>query len=179
MKNSMDLVSELQEKIKWINSYNAAYGITAQEYLINNIDSDDSGDISFPKPNLKVLDKAYNNMKEGLLKELKEFINYVESVDSKLAKFNKKEGSEHLEWYDIVSLLLEDEMIDSCGFDGLIYAHNALNGLSGLSEIMNISDEFILDVINASIKARNNYCSLNGAKELNYVSLKDGKFIWE
>ena len=41
------------------------------------------------------------------------------------------------------------------------------------------NDDFILEAINASIKTRNRYCSLSGEKELNYVSLKDGEFIWD
>lgn len=182
MKHIMDLVSELQEKIKWINSYNAAYGITTQEYIINNFDLEDPGDIPLPKADLIVPDDAYDNIKENLLKELKEFINYVESFDSKLDKINKKEGGEHMEWRDIVFELLNDEMINSCGCDGLWDAYKVLNGLLGMSEIMftsnRFNDDFILEAINASITARNRYCSLNGAKELNYVSLKDGEFIW-
>lgn len=87
-----------------------------------------------------------------------------------------------MQWYDIVFELLEDEMISSCGCDGLWDAYRTLNGLLGMCEIMFSSncfdDNFILEAINASIKARNRYCSLNGAKELNYVSIKDGEFVW-
>ncbi|WP_405309895.1 hypothetical protein [Methanobrevibacter sp.] len=84
-----------------------------------------------------------------------------------------------MNWHEIVFELLNDEMINSCGCGGLYDAYRALNGLFGMSEIMDISDEFILDAINASIKARNRYCSLNGEKTLNYVSIKDGEFVWE
>ena len=88
-----------------------------------------------------------------------------------------------MEWYNIVFELLDDEMIKCCGCDGLWDGYRTLNGLLGMYEIMFSSncfnDDFILEAINASIKARNRYCSLSGEKELNYVSLKDGEFIWE
>ena len=88
-----------------------------------------------------------------------------------------------MDWFEIVFELLDDEMIQSCGCDGLWDAYRVLNGLFGMSEIMfssnRFNDDFILEAINASIKARNRYCSLNGAKELEYVSLKDGEFIWK
>ena len=88
-----------------------------------------------------------------------------------------------MEWYDIVFELLGDEMIKCCGCDGLWDGYRTLNGLLGMSEIMfssnRFNDDFILEAINASIKARNRYCSLSGEKELNYVSLKDGEFIWD
>ena len=85
MKDIMDLVSELQEKIKWINSYNAAYGITTQEYIINNFDLEDPGVIPLPKTDLIVPDDAYDNIKENLLKELKEYNPELLSKDRVLA----------------------------------------------------------------------------------------------
>lgn len=87
-------------------------------------------------------------------------------------------GDKIMEWYDIVFELLNDEMIKSCGCDGLWDSYRTLNGLLGMVEIMDISDEFILEGINASIRARNRYCCLNGAKKLGYVSLENGEFIW-
>ena len=84
-----------------------------------------------------------------------------------------------MNWHEIVFELLNDEMINSCGCDGLWDAYRVLNGLFGMCEIMDISDEFILEAINASIKARNRYCFLSGEKALNYVSIKDGEFVWE
>lgn len=88
-----------------------------------------------------------------------------------------------MEWYDIVYELLDDEMIKSCGCDGLMDANNVLNGLIGMSEIMynseKFNDEFILEAINSSIRARNRYCSLNGTKKLEYVKIKDNEFKWE
>ena len=65
-----------------------------------------------------------------------------------------------MEWMDIRNELLEDPMIACQGCDGLW-------------------DEFILEVINASIDGRNRYCSLNGWKELPHVIIEDGEFIWE
>ena len=41
------------------------------------------------------------------------------------------------------------------------------------------NEEFILEAINNSIKARNRYCSLNGAKKLEYVKIEDGEFVWD
>lgn len=88
-----------------------------------------------------------------------------------------------MDWQDIVFKLLDDEMINSCGCDGLFDANRVLNGLFGMSEIMfssdKFNDEFILEAINASIKARNRYCVLNGAEELSSVKLVEGEFIWD
>ena len=82
-------------------------------------------------------------------------------------------------WSDIVFELLEDKYINSCMCDGLRDAYNVLNGLIGMSEIMNITDEFILEAINASIKARNRYCSIYNMEEIGYVNLVDGEFVWD
>ena len=88
-----------------------------------------------------------------------------------------------MEWYKIVFELLDDKMIQSCGCGGLWDSYRTLNGSLGMSEIMfssnRFNDYFILEAINPSIKALNRYCSLNGAKELNYVSIKDDEFVWE
>ena len=88
-----------------------------------------------------------------------------------------------MNWQDIVFELLDDEMIQSCGCDGLHDGYNLLKGLFAMSELMynsdKFNDEFILEAINSSIKARNRYCSLNGAKKLEYVKIEDGEFVWE
>lgn len=88
-----------------------------------------------------------------------------------------------MDWQDIVFKLLDDEMINSCGCDGLLDANRVLNGLFGMSEIMHSSDkfddEFILEAINASIGVRNRYCVLNGAEELPSVKLVEDEFIWD
>lgn len=65
-----------------------------------------------------------------------------------------------MEWLDIKAELLEDPLIAGQGCDGLW-------------------DEFILEVINASIDGRNRYCSLNGWKELPHVIIEDGEFMGE
>ena len=78
-----------------------------------------------------------------------------------------------MDWQDIVFQLLDDPMIKSCGCDGLLDANRVLTGLLGMSEIMHSSEyfnnAFILEALNASINARNRYCSLNGAAELPLV----------
>lgn len=84
-----------------------------------------------------------------------------------------------MEWYEIVFELLDDDMIKSCGCDGLLDAYNSLNGLLGMCEIIRLTDEFILKVINASIDARNRYCSLNGAEKLPYVTIKNGEYEYD
>lgn len=88
-----------------------------------------------------------------------------------------------MDWQDIVFKLLEDPMIKSCGCDGLIDANRTLNGLLGMSEIMQNNEyfhnAFILQALNASINARNRYCSLNGAEKLNLVQWIDYDFVWE
>lgn len=88
-----------------------------------------------------------------------------------------------MNWQDIVFELLDDEMIQSCGCDGLLDAYRVLNGLFGMSEIMisyeRFDNDFILAAINASIQARNRYCSLNGAEELPSVKLVEDEFIWD
>lgn len=85
-----------------------------------------------------------------------------------------------MKWYEITFQLLDDPMIQSCGCDGLMDAYNSLRGLSGLSELLpnDITDEFILKVINASIDARNRYCWMNGWEKLPKVEIKDGEFVW-
>lgn len=87
-----------------------------------------------------------------------------------------------MDWQDIVFKLLDDPMIKSCGCDGLLDAYNVLNGLIGMSEIMHSSEyfnnAFILEALNAAIKARNRYCSLNGAEELKPVKMKNNNFTW-
>ena len=74
-------------------------------------------------------------------------------------------------WYEIVFELLDDPMIQSCCCDGLLDAYKVLNGLFGMSEIMNdvIDDDFILLAINRAIKARNRYCCLYDVKPLPLV----------
>ena len=88
-----------------------------------------------------------------------------------------------MESWEIIFQLLEDPMIDSCGCDGLMDAHNTLRGLVGMSELMHSSekfnDEFILEAINCSIDARNRYCWMNGAERLPNVVLKNGGFEYD
>ena len=85
-----------------------------------------------------------------------------------------------MEWWEKVFELLEDQMIASCGCDGLLDANKTLNGLLGMSELMfnhpTFTKEFIVDVMNRCIDARNRYCSLNGAEKLENV--KVGDFEW-
>ena len=85
-----------------------------------------------------------------------------------------------MEYYEIIFDLLDDPMIQSCGCDGLLDANNTLKGLLGMSELMHNSDkfdnDFILEAINLSIDARNNYTSLNGAEKLPKVILNNGEF---
>lgn len=83
-----------------------------------------------------------------------------------------------MEWCEIVFNLLGDPMIECCGMDGLWDANRTLRGLLGMCQIMNLSDEFICEAINASINARNNYCSFNGWDELPYVCIKNEEFVW-
>ena len=84
------------------------------------------------------------------------------------------------EWWEKAMDLLDDPMIASCGCDGLLDAYNALKGLFGMSELMfghpNFTNEFIIDVMNKCIDARNNYCSLNGVEKLENVKMED--FEW-
>ena len=86
-----------------------------------------------------------------------------------------------MEWLDITNELLEDPMIACRGCDGLCDAFYALGSLNHMDELhVNLTDEFILEVINASIDARNSYCSLNGWDELPHVRLdEDGDYIWD
>lgn len=84
-----------------------------------------------------------------------------------------------MEWYEIVFELLDDDMIKSCGCDGLLDAYNSLKGLLGMCELIELTDEFILKVINASIDARNRYCSLNGAEKLPHVIIKNGEYEYD
>ena len=85
-----------------------------------------------------------------------------------------------MEWLDITFALLEDPMIACRGCDGLCDAFYALDGLYHMYELqVNLTDKFILEVINASIDSRNGYCSLNGWKELPHVIIEDGEFLWE
>lgn len=86
-----------------------------------------------------------------------------------------------MEWDDICFMLLDDPMIQSCGCDGLLDAYNTIKGLFGMSEIMGdeITDEFICKAINASIDARNRYCSLNRAEKIPPVKLVGGEFEFE
>lgn len=84
-----------------------------------------------------------------------------------------------MKWYEIQFQLLDDPMIQSCGCDGLLDAYNTLKGLSGMCEIMKLSDEFILEALNASIDARNRYTSLNGWDKLPHVKFEDGEYEWE
>ena len=81
-------------------------------------------------------------------------------------------------WLNICYELIDDPMIKSCGCDGLIDAFYALKGLYHMFELnVDLDDEFILEVINASIDSRNRYCSLNGAEELPHVTIVEGEFI--
>lgn len=83
-----------------------------------------------------------------------------------------------MEWYEIAGDLLNDPMIKSCGCDGLMDANDVLRGLFGMSEIVGISNEFILKCINASIDARNRYCWMSKMEKLPNVEIKDGEFVW-
>lgn len=84
-----------------------------------------------------------------------------------------------MEWYEITGDLMNDEMIKSCGCDGLMDAYDVLRGLFGMSEIVGISDEFILKCLNASIDARNRYTWMNGWDKIPHVKLENGEFEWE
>lgn len=85
-----------------------------------------------------------------------------------------------MEYWEIIFELLDDPMIQSCGCDGLLDAYNTLKGLIGMSELLHNSDkfndEFILEAINASINARNNYTSLNGWAKIPNVIIRDGEY---
>lgn len=84
------------------------------------------------------------------------------------------------DWLDIAFELQEDEMIKSCGCDGLLDAYYSLKGLYHMYELrVELTNEFILEVINKAIDGRNRYCGLNGAKKLEYVKIEDGEFVWE
>jgi len=85
-----------------------------------------------------------------------------------------------MRWLDMEWKLQEDEMIKSCGCDGLLDAYFSLKGLYHMFELgVNLSDEFILEVFNRAIDGRNRYCGLNGAKKLPYVKIKNGEFELE
>ena len=84
-----------------------------------------------------------------------------------------------MKWWEIKFQLLDDPMIASCGCDGLLDAYHTLTGLSGMHELGLIDEGFILKALNASIDARNNYCSLNGAEKLPHVIKKGDEFEWE
>ena len=81
-------------------------------------------------------------------------------------------------WTDIVFELLDDPMIQSCGCDGLLDAHNALKGLFAMDELFmgKLDKDFVLEVINKSIDARNRYTWMNGWKKIPHVN---EKFEWE
>lgn len=84
-----------------------------------------------------------------------------------------------MKWLDIVDKLLEDPMIQSCGCDGLCDAYYSLNGLYHMAELfVNLTDEFVCEVINKAIDGRNRYCWMNGAEKLPKVAVKDGDFFW-
>ena len=84
-----------------------------------------------------------------------------------------------MEWWEIAGDLLNDPMIKSCGCDGLMDANDVLRGLFGMSEIVGISDEFILKCINASIDARNRYTWMGDYSKIAHVKLENGEFEWE
>ena len=83
------------------------------------------------------------------------------------------------EWWEIKFRLLDDPMIASCGCDGLSDAYHTLMGLSGMSELGLIDEDFILKALNGSIDARNRYCSLNGAEPLPKVIRNEFGFFFE
>ena len=84
-----------------------------------------------------------------------------------------------MKWPEIVFELIEDPMIESFSMGGLWDANRTLQGLLGMREIMDLSDEFICEAINASINTRNNYCSLSGQDELPQVNIENGEFVWK
>ena len=85
-----------------------------------------------------------------------------------------------MNWLDIVFELEEDEMIQSCGCDGLLDAFYSLKGLYHMSELqVNLTNEFILDVINHAIDGRNRYCGLVKMEKLPHVKIKNGEFEWK
>lgn len=81
------------------------------------------------------------------------------------------------DWLDIAFELQNDEMIQSCGCDGLLDAYYSLKGLYHMYELrVKLSDDFILEVINRAIDGRNRYASLRN--KLDYVKLENGEFIF-
>ena len=85
-----------------------------------------------------------------------------------------------MNWLDLAFELQQDEMIKSCGCDGLLDAYYSLKGLYHMFELrVDLDDEFVLQVINCAIDGRNRYCSLNGSAKLSHVVLKDGEFEFE
>lgn len=83
------------------------------------------------------------------------------------------------EWWEINFRLLDDPMIASCGCDGLSDAYHTLMGLGAMCELQLIDEEFILKALNASIDARNHYCSLNGAEKLPKVIKNEHGFFFD
>lgn len=87
-----------------------------------------------------------------------------------------------MEYWEIVFELLDDPMIQSCGCDGLLDAYNSLRGLSAMDELMlgKLPRDFILEIINLSIDARNRYTWMNGWKKLPKVIMtENGEFEWD
>ena len=82
-----------------------------------------------------------------------------------------------MKWEDIVSKLLDEQIIKSCENEDIIRVREALQGLLNIKSLnVNIPIELIIDVINVSVKKRNE-CS--GLKKLNYISFENGEIMWE
>ena len=84
-----------------------------------------------------------------------------------------------MEWFEIVWELRQDKYIRNIENNSkLADSYYSLKGLVHMSDLgVELTDEFILEVINLAIEDRNKY--VNEAKKFEYVKIEDGEFVWE
>ena len=81
---------------------------------------------------------------------------------------------------DIIWELNQDEIIDAYQNNDLINSYYSLKGLYHMSELgVELKEEFVLEVLTYIIDERNKYAKIDGIKNLEYVKIEDGEYVWD
>ena len=97
LDNKNYYVLPLQNRTQLINKLNSEYILSAKRYLYYKCYLDNPKEIPLHDEAIKTINSNYEQSKKSLVKELKCYIRFIESIDADLAEFNKdNETSKHI-----------------------------------------------------------------------------------